>query len=70
MVCGLLGGMAVVPAWIAFGTGSRRCTAVAFGARSAVSEMVCRGSFGIGAVVLAITFAFAVRGAFRSRDTS
>lgn len=70
LVCLLLGGMAVIPAWIAFGVGARRCTTVALGAHSAVSEMVCRGSFGVGAIVLALMSGLAVRGALRTRRES
>lgn len=66
LVCLLLGGMAVIPAWIAIGGGARRCTTVLVGARSAVSDAVCRGSFGFGAIVLALMFGLAVRGALRS----
>jgi hypothetical protein len=67
LVCALLGAMAVVPAWIAFGSEPRQCTVVSLGARSATSEVMCRGAFGAGAAIIAIMFVFAVRGALRSR---
>jgi hypothetical protein len=64
LVCALLAGMTVVPAWIAFGSGSRQCTVISLGARSAASEIVCRGAFGLGAVILTLMFVAALRGAF------
>jgi len=67
VVCVLLGAMAVVPAWIALGPGSRQCTMVSLGVRSATPEVVCRGVFGAGAVVLAVLFMVAVGGALRAR---
>ena len=67
LVCVLLGAMAVVPAWIALGPGPRQCTMVSLGARSAASEVACRGVFGAGAVVVAGLFVMAVRGALRAR---
>ena len=67
LVCGLLGAMSVVPAWIAFGPGPRQCTMMSLGAHSAVSEVTCRGAFGAGALVLALMFVIAVRGALRAR---
>ncbi|MGN6382033.1 MAG: hypothetical protein ACTHMK_05505 [Dyella sp.] len=68
LVCVLLGAMAIVPAWIALGPGPRQCTMFSLGARAAVSEVACRGAFGIGATILATMFILAVRGALRSRD--
>lgn len=68
LVCVLLGAMAIVPAWIALGSGTRQCTMFSLGARAAVSELACRGAFGIGAMILAALFILAVRGALRSRD--
>lgn len=68
LVCVLLGAMAIVPAWIALGSGTRQCTMFSLGARAAVSEVACRGAFGIGATILATMFILAVRGALRSRD--
>lgn len=68
LVCVLLGAMAIVPAWIALGPGPRQCTMFSLGARAAVSELACRGAFGIGAMILAALFILAVRGALRSRD--
>ena len=67
LVCVLLGAMAVVPAWIALGPGPRQCTMVSLGAHSAASEITCRGAFGAGALVLAVLFVVAARGAFRAR---
>ncbi|AXK71073.1 hypothetical protein DWG18_01410 [Lysobacter sp. TY2-98] len=66
LVCVLLGAMIIVPGWIAFGSGPRQCTTLAFGARIATSEVVCRGAFGAGALILVIMFAIAVRGAVRA----
>ena len=70
LVCGFLGAMAVVPGWIAFGSGPRQCTVLSFGARSAASESVCRGAFGVGTVILLAMFVAAVRGALRARQSS
>jgi hypothetical protein len=70
LVCALLGGMTVIPAWIALGSGSRQCSAVSFGLRSAVSEAMCRGVFGVSTVILAALFAVAVRAALRARQAS
>lgn len=67
LVCALLGAMAVIPAWIALGSGSRQCTMVSLGTRAATSEIVCRGAFGVGALLLAALFLVAVRGALRAR---
>ena len=67
LVCVLLGAMAIVPAWIALGPGPRQCTMVSLGARAAASEVACRGAFGAGALVLALMFVVAVRGALRAR---
>lgn len=67
LVCALLGGMTVIPAWIAFGSGSRQCSAASFGLRSAVSEAVCRGVFGVSTVILGVLFTVAVRAALRAR---
>ena len=67
LVCGLLGAMAVIPGWIAFGGGPRQCSLIAFGARSAASETLCRGAFGVGTVSLLAMVALAVRGALRAR---
>lgn len=66
LVCGLLGAMAVVPAWIALGSGSRQCTMVSLGVRSAASEVACRGVFGAGALMLTVLFAVALRMALRA----
>lgn len=68
LVCVLLGAMAIVPAWIALGSGPRQCAMFSLGARGAVSEVACRSAFGIGATILAAMFILAVRGALRSRD--
>lgn len=67
LVCMLLGAMAVVPAWIALGPGPRQCTMVSLGSRFAASEIICRGAFGAGALMLAVLFMVAVRGALRAR---
>lgn len=67
LMCGLPGAMAVVPTWIALGSGPRQCTVVSLGARSSASEIVCRGVFGAGALILAVLFTVAVRGALRAR---
>jgi MFS family permease len=67
LACVLLGAMAVVPAWIAFGSGPRQCTVAGLGARSIPSEVLCRGAFGAGAVLVGFMFVFAVRAALRSR---
>lgn len=68
LVCVLLGATAIVPAWIALGSGPRQCAMFSLGARGAVSEVACRSAFGIGATILAAMFILAVRGALRSRD--
>lgn len=70
LTCVLLAGMTLVPGWIAFGAGSRQCTVASVGGRSAGSEAVCRGAFGFGAVVLALMFVSALRGALRARPAT
>ena len=66
LVCVLLGAMTVILAWIALGSGSRQCTMVSLGTRTAASAIMCRGAFGVGATILAVMFIFAVRSALRS----
>lgn len=63
LACVLLCAMAVVPSWIALGSGPRQCMLVSPGGPSAMAEIVCRGVFGAGALVLAALVVVAVRGA-------
>jgi hypothetical protein len=65
-VCLLLAAMTSIPAWIAFGGGPRECAAVLAPVRALLSETLCRGAFGVAAIVLALMFLWAVRDAMRS----
>jgi hypothetical protein len=52
----ILGSLAMIANWIAFGSGPRACTStfsgVLFAVESVANEVACRGAFGIGAVLL------------------
>ena len=65
IACALLGVMTLVPAWIAIGPGPRHCTSITFATRTAMSGATCRGAFGIAAVLLALMFLMALRGALQ-----
>lgn len=68
LICILLASMTAIPSWIALGSGPRQCTSGGLAGRLEVSEFVCRGAFGIGAVLLGLMFLIALRDALRSRQ--
>ena len=62
-----------ISAWIAFGPGPRACTMSIGFLERAASEMVCRGAFGIGALLVALLTGLGIHRAVRwssSRDRS
>ena len=67
LVCVLLALMTTIPGWVAFGTGARQCTVVAFGLRAGASVPLCRGAFGVATFGLGLMLAAAVRSALRGR---
>jgi hypothetical protein len=69
-VCALLSVLTAIPAWIAWGGGSRRCIATGLGGSIVSSEALCRGSFGAAVVALGVMLAFAVRNLWRSRGAA
>jgi hypothetical protein len=66
-VVGVLASMFCVPAWIAFGPGSRSCTSN-FAAIS--SETSCRVAFGVGAALLAVMLVIALRQALNGKNAA
>jgi hypothetical protein len=67
MVCVLLAAMLAIGLWVALGPGGRRCVAGASGAGGTIPEMACRSAFGLGALVVGVMLAIAVRGWLRRR---
>jgi hypothetical protein len=61
--------LAVPAAWLAFGTGPRRCMISGWGFASRLlgrhSELVCRFAFGVGALVGVLLLLLALRDALR-----
>jgi len=58
-----------ISAWVAFGPGARECTmSLGFMSRAA-SEIVCRGAFGSGAVLVALLLGLGLHRAVRSNSS-
>jgi hypothetical protein len=55
-------------AWLAFGPGPRECSVVLPFISSSGSELLCRGAFGIGAVLVAAFFPWLVLRALRKEN--
>ena len=56
----LLACMLAPPAWIAFWPGTRMCSASVFGWASLTGDTVCRATFGLGAIVVALLLLMAI----------
>ena len=69
IVCLLLAAFTGVELWIAFGSGARHCAGRVALFGFPVSELSCRGAFAIGAILVAVMLAVAVRGLIRQRRT-
>jgi len=54
-------GLAIPGLWIAFGPGPRNCTALLFFISTSAGEWVCRGAFGLGAVLMLAFLALMLR---------
>ena len=63
----LVAAMGIPGAWIAFGAGDRHCSVGLPFMDLASSEWLCRGAFGVGAVILAAAFLWAVASALRKQ---
>jgi hypothetical protein len=68
LVCGLLGSMLLIAGWVAFGPGPRRCVGWLSGLGFIPPQFACRSAFGLGALLLGVMFAIAVRSWFRGRS--
>jgi hypothetical protein len=67
MVCVLLAAMLAIGLWVALGPGARRCVAGVSGSGGTIPEVACRSAFGLGALVVGVMLAIAVRGWLRRR---
>jgi hypothetical protein len=54
-------GLFVPAAWIAFGPGPRECTAMLSVLSAPAGEWLCRGAFGLGALIVSLLFVLAAR---------
>ena len=63
----LVAALGIPGAWVAFGVGDRQCSGGFLSIDLANSEWLCRGAFGVGAVILTVCFLLAVANAIRSR---
>ena len=54
--------------WIAFGQGERACTMSFSFLHANVSDAICRGAFGIGALLVTLVLALMVRRAMRATE--
>lgn len=62
----LLGGMALIPTWIAFGHGARQCSNTI----GLVSDLGCRTTFGVAALIMWGVFLLAFVLALRTKVSS
>lgn len=66
----LLVALFVPGAWVAFGPGPRACRVSLPLMASAAGEVLCRGAFGLGAILMGVMVAWALRLALRPRPAS
>ena len=60
-------GLFVPAAWIAFGPGPRECAVMLSPVSTRAGEWVCRGAFGVGALIASLLFVLAARQALTKR---
>jgi hypothetical protein len=60
-------GLFLPGAWIAFGAGRRECTATLAFVSTGAGEWVCRGVFGLGALIVSLFFVLAARALLTKR---
>lgn len=63
----LVAAMGIPGAWVAFGAGDRRCSGGFAFASTESPQWLCRGAFGLGAVIVAALFLWAVVNALRKQ---
>ena len=68
LVVACIASLLVPGAWIAFGPGERECSVSGPFLSGMGSEMVCRGAFGLGALIVAALLVWVVWRALRERS--
>ena len=58
----------VVCAWVAFGPGQRECSVSLPFVKSITGDAICRGAFGIGAILMGLFLLLVLRRAFADRS--
>lgn len=66
LVVAIVAIMLVSESWIAFGPGPRRCSVSIHFFRSMAPDLMCRGAFVLGTILVALMLAWAIRSAYRT----
>jgi hypothetical protein len=69
LIVSLVLSMFVPGAWIAFGPGERECSVSLPFLQGVAGEVMCRGAFGVGAVIIAAIFMLLIRHSVRPKRT-
>ena len=67
LVVFVIAAMLALEVWISFGSGSRRCSVSIPFFGGIGSELVCRGVFGLGTILVALMLGWAIVSAYRTK---